>query len=129
MSPSRSIGVADAAHAWWKHVSKFEADLTASPDDRSIWGAHDFVAALVIRDAVDEGISRLESDLVRIIKPAISDADQRFLDFTEVDADGSIEKIEGRSAQGRGWWWARIPKRGPIRDEIQRYYGHAKRGE
>ena len=124
MSASRSIGVADLARAWWEHISKLEADLSATPEDQSVWGAHDFVAALVVRDALAKGITRLEGELRQAVEPAVASVDQRFRAFTEPDEDGCIKRVDGRSSEGRGWWWARVPRQGPIHAEMQLYYGH-----
>lgn len=124
ISPSRTLGLADAVRAWWEHVSKLEHDVLLPRDDPSIWGAHDFIAALVIRDVVAAGIARLSMDLKNKLQPAVASTDQRFLDYTEADSDGCIEKIDGRPNSHRGWWWQRAPKTGPIQDEIRLNYGH-----
>jgi hypothetical protein len=126
LSPDRSLGLADAVRAWWEHVSKVETDLTAGPADRSVWGAHDLVAALVIRDLVAEGLSRLGPEMSTRVEPVVADVDRRFVEVTEEDPERSIERVDGRSAEGRGWWWGRIPERGPIHDELQDLYGHAR---
>jgi hypothetical protein len=124
LSPSRSIGLADAVVAWREHVAKIDRDLTASADDRSVWGAHDFVAALVMRDVVAEGTAMVDPDLRTRIEPAIADVDAGFRRITEPDDDGCLAKVDGRDVPGRGWWWGRIPQRGPVREELQTYYGH-----
>lgn len=123
LSPSRSIGLADAVVAWREHVTKIERDLDATPDDRSVWGAHDLVAALVIRDVVAEGTATLDAALLARIEPAVADVDAAFRRITEPDDDGRVAKADGRDVPGRGWWWGRIPRRGPVREELQAYYG------
>ena len=113
--------------AWWEHVSKLEGDLTAPTDDRSICGAHDFVATLVVRDLAADGLPRIAPDLRAPAELALHEVDQRFLSYTEPDDDGCTERIDGRVDPHRGWWWRRIPKSGPIHEEIRQYYGHSVR--
>jgi hypothetical protein len=124
ISPETSLGLIDLLRAWWEHLHKFEADLLASPDDRLIWGAHDYIAALIIRDHLAKAMLRVDPVLKHQADSVISEVDRRFTDFTEHDEDGCTERIEGRIDPSRDWWWKRVPKRGPVREEMQRYYGH-----
>ncbi|MFV2111357.1 hypothetical protein ACFHW0_03320 [Micromonospora sp. LOL_025] len=124
-SPDRGIGLVDLVEAWREHLSKLEADLLAPSDDRSIWGAHDYVAALVIRDLIAQGVARLGRDRRPRIEPALAALDQRFMNFTEPDMEGYAERVDGRVEPKREWWWSRIPKSGPVREEMLLYYGRS----
>ncbi|GAA0911084.1 hypothetical protein [Virgisporangium aurantiacum] len=124
VSPETSRGLVDVLRSWWEHLAKFEADLLLPPDDHSIWGAHDYVAGLIIRDRLAGAISRLDPTLAGRIDSAVSEVDRRFTDFTEHDDDGCTGRVDGRVDPGRGWWWRRVPIRGPIREELRLHYGH-----
>src|SRR4029450_12260803 len=64
-SPETGLGLIDLLRAWWEHLSKFEADLFLPSDDRSIWGAHDYIAALILRDLLAKAVSRVDPSLKR----------------------------------------------------------------
>ncbi|WP_157756682.1 hypothetical protein [Plantactinospora sp. KBS50] len=124
-SPGRDIGLADLVGAWREHLSKLESDLLAPSDDRSIWGAHDYVAALVIRDLVAQGLALLSFDMRPRTERAVAELDQWFMNFTEPDPEGYAERIDGRVKPDREGWWYRIPKSGPVRDEMVLCYGRS----
>jgi len=124
LTPSRSIGVAGAVIAWREHIAKIDVDLDAAPDDRSVWGAHDLVAAVIMRDIVAETAGLADPALLATIEPAIAEVDEWFRRITEPDDDGCLDRVDGRPAEGRAWWWRRIPLRGPIREELRELYGH-----
>lgn len=124
VSGSRSVSLGDLLVAWSGHVEKIESDLVLPDDDRSVWGAHDLIAALYIRDRIQEGTAGLDARLRKNVDEFVSGADERFLSLTEADEQGSAEAVDGRTDAGRGWWWKRIPKAGPIHSELVQYYGH-----
>ena len=128
LSPEASLRLIDLLRAWWEHLAKYEADLLLPPDDHSIWGAHDYIAGLIIRDHLGKAISHVDPMLLGKIESAVAEVDQRLTDFTVRDEDGCTERVDGRVDSSRGWWWKRIPIRGPIRDELQLHYGHQAQG-
>jgi hypothetical protein len=125
VSAEDSLGLIDLLRAWWEHLSKFEADLSASSDEHLIWGAHDYIAALILRDLAAKGIARVDVGLRSQIESAVSGIDRRFIDLTVDDKDGCTERVDGRVDPSRGWWWKRIPRCGPIHEEMRLYYGHS----
>ncbi|MGC5033949.1 hypothetical protein [Micromonospora sp. DT229] len=128
VSPNISLGAMDLLRAWWEHLSKFTADLSVPPGDRSIWGAHDYIAALILRDRLAAAISRVDPTRRYRIESVVAEIDQLFMDFTEPDNDGCIERVDGRQDSSRGWWWKRVPARGPVRAELRIQYGHETNG-
>jgi hypothetical protein len=124
LTPSRTIGLAGAVIGWRAHIAKIDADLDKPPDDRSVWGAHDLVAAVILRDIVAETARLVDPALLTRIEPAIAEVDEWFRRITEPDDDGCVERADGRRVEGRDWWWHRIPTRGPIREELRDDWGH-----
>ncbi len=125
LAPGHALGVAAVLRAWWEHVSKLMADLSVPSSDRGVWGAHDYLAALIMRGRLAEGISQMDPEVARSVAPAVAEIDRDFEGYCELDADGCVARIDGRSHSDQAWWWERIPKAGPVRDEIEQYYGHA----
>ena len=124
VSPDTGLGLTDLLGAWWEHLSKFEADLSLSLDDHSVWGVHDYIAALIIRDHLARAMLRVEPILVGQVESVVAEVDRQFMDFTECDEDGCTERTDGRKDLSRGWWWKRVPMRGPVREELRLSYGH-----
>lgn len=126
VSPENAVGVGGLLRAWWEHVSKLVSDLSVPPNDHGVWGAHDYLAALIIRDRLAEGLSHIDPKIMRAVAPAVTEADKMFEGYVEMDADGCASRIDGRSHSAKAWWWERVPKAGPVRDEIEQYYGHIR---
>lgn len=91
-------------------------------------GAHDYIAPLIPRDRLAEAISRVDPLRKDQIELVVTEIDQLFIDFTERDNDGCIERADGRQDPSRGWWWRRVPARGPVRAELGVHYGHGTNG-
>jgi hypothetical protein len=125
VAPEHVLGVGDLLRAWWEHVNKLVSDLSLPANDRDVWGAHDYLSALIIRDKLADGLSQIDFELGRAVSPAVAEVDLIFEGYAEPDTDGCAYRIDGSSPAAGGWWWKRIPKMGPVRDEIERYYGHA----
>lgn len=118
-------GLADLVIAWFLHVQRFETDLEPGVDDRSVWVAHDYVAALIIRDMIAQCMGQVPEHLRPGIAAAIENVDQRFRVYAEPDSRGYAERVEGSKKTRRGWWWNTIPRRGPIRDDMLKWWGPA----
>lgn len=94
-----------------------------------MWGAHGLIAASSLRSLLERGFTDLDAKTRQRIEQVVGAVDDRFRSYTEVNEFERLEKVDGRSDPGRGWWWSRIPKSGPARqavpaDEI-RSTGHA----
>ncbi|MDR2983840.1 MAG: hypothetical protein LBV34_03275 [Nocardiopsaceae bacterium] len=121
LSSQRMLDLANPLQAWKGHVEKIEGDLSLPESDRSLWGAHDFIAALYIRDFLQVGISGLKRVGHEKFDRIVEEIDERFRSYTEADEIGLAERADGRSGPNRGWWWRRIPDRGLIRIELSAY--------
>jgi hypothetical protein len=129
LSTSRSATLIDLLLSWSGHIDKIASDLVKADDDRTVWGAHDLVAALYIRDRIEGCLADLETQLGLKVGRFLVDADERFNSLTDFDDRGLVEVVDGTSDPGRGWWWRRIPKAGPIHREIIRLYGRVRRDD
>jgi hypothetical protein len=122
-SEQHGFDLVNLLRGWKRHVDKIEHDLPLPSSDRSVWGAHDLVAAVSLRSFLQEGLDELEPELRRRVERVMGEVDERFQSYTEVDEFGLLEQIDGRSNPSRGWWWRRIPKTGPAREELNLYGG------
>ena len=123
VSSQRSITLTHLLASWKAHVEKLEADLSLSSSDRSAWGVHDLIAALIIRDSIQDGMGALDAALGSRIEKLLSKIDKLFISFTEPDALLRLEKVDGRPRGECGWWWKRIPVAGPAREVAILYSG------
>ncbi|WP_190816524.1 hypothetical protein [Saccharopolyspora pogona] len=126
VAPSRSVALAELIEAWRRHVDKIDSDRARSADDRSVWVAHDLVAALSLRDFVQKGRDLLDSVLRDKVDRHLDQVDSRFLDITEEDARNLVGVVAERDVTTKGWWWHRIPDSGPMREDIKHYAAAAE---
>jgi hypothetical protein len=126
-SEQHSFNLANLVRGWKRHVDKIENDLPLPSSDRTVWGAHDVVAAVSLRSFLQEGLADLDPEIRQRVEHVVSEVDEIFLSYTELDNLGLLEKVDGRSNPDRGWWWRRIPKAGPAREEINLFGGFGAR--
>lgn len=89
------------------------------PDtDMSVWGAYDLIAAYIIRDFLDSALEKLPVDERTKMKALLAEVDGKFIRETENDGNGRAARLDERNLARCGWWWARIPIRGPVRDDL-----------
>ena len=118
MGNGKTISGLDLVDSWSARVLRLfhEANDPHSMSMSSCWGVHDFIAALFIRDHLDNGIHHVnhegEADPF-----AVQVADELFQSFTVLDAKGRLRTARSDLSH-EPWWWQRIPSRGPIRDEL-----------
>lgn len=104
--------------SWRVHIQRFVNERDKSLDDRTVWGAYDFEAALHIRSAFERGLAQLSEAERTEAQAAIDVVDMAFSELTAPDSDSLLEKFLELPLGGRGWWWSRIPTRGPVREEL-----------
>jgi hypothetical protein len=115
-SDARTWILGDLVDAWAGHVLRLLRELDTSYDETpSVWGAHDLVAALYMRDWVEAGLAAVPSD-DRCL-PVVEATDELFRLFTvEDDADSLL--LVGYDIPRSPWWWRRVPARGPVVIEL-----------
>jgi len=118
---ARSLGLVALLLGWYEHVTRMEKELDLPDSDRSVWGAHDLIAADSLRDFIARGLESIPERGSRNYLVALDEADSRFLSYTEVDELGALLRLDGGAPKVRGWWWTRIPRSGPIRRDLDRF--------
>mgnify|MGYP006965540473 CR=1 FL=1 len=109
--------MAELLRAWKLHVTRFVDEASKPPSDIA-WGAHDLVAALILRDFIAEGIARVPSKVATRIQLELAAADANYLSFSEPDHAGVLRSFADLPQREGYWWWDRLPSRGMARDEI-----------
>ncbi|TDP98085.1 hypothetical protein EV186_1031065 [Labedaea rhizosphaerae] len=112
---------ATLAVAWAKHVSKLDADRALPYTDRSVWTEHDLAGSLFLRDNLERALTALRPALRERLADDVRAADEQFRSFTVEDSGRKIGFIAGVDVAGRGWWWFRVPKDGPIVQDLASY--------
>jgi len=121
VSASRSLSLIDLLTAWSRHVEKIDSDRGRSFDDRSVWVAHDFVAALAIRDFVEEGRDSLDATIQDKIEQYLQQVDSKFRAVTQDDSRHLVGRVAERDVTTKAWWWRRVPESGPVLQDMQNY--------
>ncbi|MDR7279067.1 hypothetical protein [Catenuloplanes atrovinosus] len=122
VAPGRQLDVLTLIAAWRAQVARFEADLLAPSGGRPARGARDYVAALYFRDWIAQASAVLPTGPRHRLDRAVADLDARFLALTEPDIDGLVDRATDDPDSTRDWWWHRIPRTGPVRDDFRRHY-------
>ncbi|MDP9799628.1 hypothetical protein J2S43_008140 [Catenuloplanes nepalensis] len=110
VAPGRDLDAITLVAAWRAHVATFEGDLTG--------GARDHVAALCFRDWIAQVSALLPADLRHRYDRTVAVIDARFKAVTEPDVDGLVERAADFPDSMHDWWWFRIPRTGPVRDDL-----------
>ena len=117
----RSASLRSVVDSWTQHVTRLYAerhnDLARNP---SSWGAHDYLAALYIRDRVAIGLAQAPLEVANIAQARVTSADRLFLSYAEPDTTDILSRFERVEHDDSAWWWKRIPATGPAREELIR---------
>jgi hypothetical protein len=119
LSNGRRKTLKEIVVGWAQHVERLRAEehsnLRKDPD---VWGAHDFLAALYLRDLVERGLDRSSPSVFGQAQLLVADADRSFTDFTVDDTQEVVVRFSGEDHLEAAWWWHRIPKMGPAREDL-----------
>jgi hypothetical protein len=107
----KSIAALDLVDGWASHVLRLLHESGASvQDDDLASGAHDWIAALYLRDRVQR--------VVDAAVPATVEAtDELFRSFTKPDEEQFLRRA-AHDLPREPWWWGRIPTAGPVAREL-----------
>lgn len=114
----RSMSVLDLIAAWSNQVTRIRSELYKHLSDACTWGGEDLIGALYMRDFVEESLVGLPESARGAAEAAVAFADARFLAFTEDDLSGDVLDFADENEIHRGWWWHRVPVRGPVREDL-----------
>ncbi|GAA1702013.1 hypothetical protein GCM10009745_56530 [Kribbella yunnanensis] len=120
VTPGRSLDLVTLVLGWYEHVTRIERELGLPDSDRSVWGAHDLIAADILRDLIDRALEMVPLGELGNLLAALDEVGSRFRSYTEADQRGALLRLHGEEPDPRGWWWDRIPCAGPIRRELDR---------
>ncbi len=116
--PNGSGDALDLVVGWALNERKLNSELDASLEDPRTWGAEDFLGAMYTRDRLQRVVERLPISVRMKISALIKVYDDEFAAFTELDTGGLLRRAADHAVEGRGWWWQRVPVRGPSREEL-----------
>jgi hypothetical protein len=119
VSPEREVSLAELVASWGAHLGKIAKDME-QPIGPMTWGAHDYFAALSIRDLIQFSCEGLNQDLRGVTASRTAVADQSLCTFAELDERGLVVRF-GDPPAPISWWWKRIPLSGLIRDELEEW--------
>jgi hypothetical protein len=114
----RTRTAADLMVGWATHVNKLHAQRDLRPgEDRDAWGAHDYVATLIIRGLAERALDLLDGELRSSAAAVVARFDELLRSFTAADERQVLRRFAAEDA-GPEWWWQRIPRSGPVRAEL-----------
>ena len=119
VSPSRTLSAIDLLNGWKTHIARLTVESASISIQESLtWGADDLVAALHLRDLTEQAAERLSSQTQIEFRHRIDNIDDDFRKFTESD---QMDLLSGwiHEPVSKSWWWHRIPRFGPIIDELR----------
>jgi hypothetical protein len=110
-SGRRDALLLDLFDSWAAHVLHLVREVE-SFDPKQAWGAHDFLAAVYIRDRLDKGLAGTGGTLA-----PVEVTDELFRRFTRPHGERSLRLLDPDVPDGP-WWWRRVPTAGPVADEL-----------
>lgn len=113
-----SLSMGELLDGWRIQVRRFLSELDSDRDDRGVWGAHDYIGALHLRDALERGLALVgeaERDAAAVL---VGKTDREFEGLTEQDRSELLDRFLVAEPSGESWWWKRVPIRGPVRVDL-----------
>jgi hypothetical protein len=113
-----AMTLADVVKGWARRVDRFRAEAHSSLDDPATWGGHDYIGTLHWRSHVAAAIEQAPADVRDLMLERVAAVDQAFMSFTEPDPQGLVSRFANEQPPDSGWWWQRLPRTGPAREEM-----------
>lgn len=115
----RRISLVDLAEGWARSVLRHYQE-SGSIELQDPWGVHDFIGSLYTRDTVEEWLQSFAAP--NEVPGCVQVADELLMIFTEEQAATPYVLIDPEIT-GVGWWWRRLPRKGPVRQEFDEVRG------
>lgn len=112
------MSLSEVINGWERHLARLMEESTRATD-RDTWGAHDYFAALHLRDYAESGVRR-GGEIERLARDRLVPIDANFITFTEEDERGLVRRFADEPENGF-WWWGRIPLAGLARTELDQW--------
>jgi hypothetical protein len=109
--------------AWKQHVQRLYSEQEKDVADPNVWGIHDYIAALYIRDRIAAVFGIHKNPDTEIDQSVLESVDRDFQSYTELDRERLLTRLEPVEYDRSSWWWSRIPKTGPARQELLSFLG------
>jgi len=110
--------LASVLASWAVHVQRFEDELDKTLDDHTVWIEYDWQAAQYVRDGVAFALDGAPERLRLIAQPTLAAIDAQFERISQVDEAGLRKRMFNPDDTSDGWWWGRLPVRGPVVDAL-----------
>lgn len=105
---------------WGYEVQRLSGQLDRSLAERdpAILGAYDLVGALFTRDRAETATAGAPDSVRGRVREVLDGFDAAYRAITVDDARDEITRAADVRRFRAGWWWHRIPDRGPVRQEL-----------
>lgn len=121
VSRDRTLTMQDLVDGWQRHVTRLMEEMRVLVGEET-WGAHDYFAALSLRDHIESGRSGLSNEEDALIHASVAGSDELLRSITEEDLDGLLIRYgEPEVSLSTRWWWNRVPTEGLVREELERW--------
>lgn len=119
----QALSMFDLILGWIRHVEKLKHEsLQDQSGNLYSWNEHDYVAALFIRDFIQEGILELSGSVRTAVEKLVEQGDEEYLSFTRPGYLATLSRVAEIDPAARGWWWDRAPTSGAIAENLNRFY-------
>ena len=115
--------------SWGYGVRTVVAQLDRSLDERdpTVLAAHDLVGVLFTRDRVERTAALVPEELDDRVRDVLEVFDAEYHAITVDDTSAEVTRVGDVRRFRAGWWWHRVPVRGPVRQELDEPGGAARR--
>ncbi len=103
---------------WQRHIARLAEEMPG-PVREETWGAHDYFAALSLRDHIETGRDGLSRRRDHLVAASVATTDELLRAITEEDRRGLVIRYgEPEPSLSSRWWWQRLPMGGLVREEL-----------
>ncbi|MDR6117703.1 hypothetical protein QE370_000887 [Aeromicrobium sp. SORGH_AS981] len=124
LAHDRTFTMQGVVVGWQRHIARLAEEMRG-PVRQETWGAHDYFAALSLRDLVETGRYGLARRHDHLVAASVAATDELLREITEEDRRGVVVRYgEPEPSLSSRWWWHRLPTRGLVREELDSWYAN-----